>query len=283
MAQYIAKVLSERVNELTVAFDNIKVVTKDATESQSTQEQAPPPQPRNEGKPMRPAPLVRRHTTMAVSMTQETTTGGWEDRAAAFMMKRRSQQTQQVDRNGGDIQQISPPLSPTNTRFIPPSRRSIHSSDHHPQLQRLTSDQNSSESQDILWEFERRKQNPRRGMLVAAAFETYQERWDDLTARIAENQVQPHLTFATFPWPVLRLSHDKLFSEPDDLMVDDIREFVLSPFHSTDKGKESRIREAYVRFHPDKNSRWLAFVLESERERTKRGMDRVNWCLGNLK
>lgn len=283
MAEYIAKILSERVRELTAALESIKVTTKGAEEPQGILDKTPLPQPKSEGRPTRPAPLVRRHTTMAVPATHETTAGGWEDRAAAFMMRRRSQQSQQVNRGAGDLQQVSPPLSPTNTQYIPHSRRSTHLQDHHPNPHRFASDQNTVESQDVLWEFERRKQNPRRGMLIAAAFETYSETWDNLILRANQDQIQPHLTFSTFPWPVLRLSNDPPFSEPTELTMDEVREFVLSPFHSTDKSKESRIREAYVRFHPDKNSRWLGFVLENEREKTKRGMDRVSWCLGNLK
>jgi len=71
--------------------------------------------------------------------------------------------------------------------------------------------------------------------------------------------------------------------DPCELTPEDIREFLLSPYHSPNKPKEVRIREAYLRWHPDKASKWMAGVIPSDRVRVKQGVDRVSWCLNQLK
>jgi len=101
--------------------------------------------------------------------------------------------------------------------------------------------------------------------------------------QIDKADIQPYLTFATVPWPVLRTSSDPPLSNPNEIGIEEMKEFVLSPFHSAEKSKESRIREACMRWHTDKSARWLELVVESERARVKEGVERVNWCLGNLK
>ena len=118
---------------------------------------------------------------------------------------------------------------------------------------------------------------------MAAAWTTHQDSWEDLNTQIGKEDIQPYLTFATVPWPVLRLSSDPQFSDPSEISVEEMKEFVLSPFHSVEKSKESRIRDAYMRWHPDKSARWLELVVKSERGKVKEGVERVNWCLNNLK
>jgi hypothetical protein len=167
--------------------------------------------------------------------------------------------------------------------------------------------------QEVSWEFERSKLNPRRGALIAAAWESYQDAWDDLLAEQSQteykdkddhqidsgpeqhdndvddkdekkgNNSHPYLTFAKIPWPLAQMSHDPPITDPKSINIEGMREFLLSPFHSTDKSKETRIREAYMLWHPDKSTRWLPLVLESEREAVQMGVERVNWCLNNLK
>ena len=252
----------------------------------------------------RPSPpaLVRRHTTTAVGhgpspLTGSTPSGGWEERAAVFMLKRQSQRSameQQNQQQLRDPQQrvISPLPSPTEPMH---RRRISHSPEARPMTGRSTSEKTPGmqhagnrsptqvQDQDVLWELERRRQNPRRGALLTAAWTTYQDSWEDLNARIAKEDIQPYLTFSTVPWPVLRVSSDPQFSDPNEIGIEEMKEFVLSPFHSVDKSKESRIRDAYMRWHPDKSARWLEFVVKSERARVKEGVERVNWCLNNLK
>lgn len=225
-----------------------------------------------------PPILQRRHTTTAASLNlnlKDRPTTGWEERAAAFMLKRRNQQSAMES-------MVHTPM-PRSNPFE--DRRMSRSPEARPAPARSASDQNpgGNHDQDVLWELERRKQNPRRGALIAAGWITYQDSWDELNAQMARNDIQPYLTFATVPWPVLRMSNDPPFKDPSEIRADDVRDFILSPFHSSEKSKESRVRDSYMRWHPDKSSKWLAFVVLSERAKVKEGMEKVNWCLNNLR
>ncbi|KIM27988.1 hypothetical protein M408DRAFT_146774 [Serendipita vermifera MAFF 305830] len=314
IAQFIAKTLSVRLEELQQALNRVKTSSSSSsTDSWGSAPKTPPgTQPANlpdakfkKDMLSRPSPpaLVRRHTTTAVGPSPLMSGtpgggGGWEERAAAFMLKRQSQrsameqQNQQIARDPPRTP-ISPLSSPTESKH---RRQLSHSSDIRPVPGRSTSDKpagmpyggapkspNQAQDQDVLWELERRRQNPRRGALLAAAWTTYQDSWEDLNTRIGEENIEPYLTFATVPWPVLRVASDPQFSDPNEIGIEEVKEFVLSPFHSTNKSKEARIRDAYMRWHPDKSSRWLEFVVKSERGRVKDGVERVNWCLNNLK
>jgi hypothetical protein len=92
----------------------------------------------------------------------------------------------------------------------------------------------------------------------------------------------PFLSMSSIPWPILRIPLD---GEVDycDFTSEDIREFLLSPYHSPNKPKEVRIREAYLRWHPDKAGKWMASVVPSDRVRVKQAVDKVAWCLNQLK
>jgi hypothetical protein len=92
----------------------------------------------------------------------------------------------------------------------------------------------------------------------------------------------PFLSMSSIPWPILRIPLD---GEVDycDLTSEGIREFLLSPYHSPNKPKEVRIREAYLRWHPDKAGKWMASVIPSDRVRVKQAVDKVAWCLNQLK
>jgi hypothetical protein len=283
------KTLNLRIEELQVILATLKQSNSPSETESSTDQPTTPPNiiesPFTTARSMdlspkaaTPSMLQRRHTTTAASFAlnlKERPAVGWEERAAAFMMKRQSQKSAMES-------QVHTPM-PRSNPFE--DRRMSLSPEARPGPARSSSDQNPglNHDRDVLWELERRKQNPRRGALIAAGWITYQDAWDELSARMAENDVRPYLTFSTVPWPVLRVSSDPPFGDPSEITVDDMRDFVLSPFHSTEKSKESRIRDTYMRWHPDKSERWLAIVVPSERTKVKEGIEKVNWCLNNLK
>lgn len=338
IAQFVARTLSQRLEELQKVLTRVKQ-TSSASSSSDSWGSAPKTPPTVEEPTLpdlkfkkeilsRPSPpsLTRRHTTTAVGQASKPFAGespgalGWEERAAAFMLKRQiqrsamEQQDQQQLRDtaqratgpipsltegthhrrhvphASEVRPVHPPR-PVSERSGGPSVAASNPNKHHQhphqhqhhQGQRNQQGQNGAQGQDVLWELERRRQNPRRGALLAAAWATYQDSWEDLNRQIGKDDVQPYLTFATVPWPVLRVSSDPQFSDPTEISVEEMTEFVLSPFHSVEKSKESRIRDAYVRWHPDESARWLEFVVKSERGKVKEGVERVNWCLNNLK
>ena len=137
----------------------------------------------------------------------------------------------------------------------------------------------------------------RKAAMIVSAWNAYTRGWDLITNTLGNNasglnapsspspdapSLPPFLSMSSIPWPILRLPMD---GEVDhcDLTSEDIREFLLSPYHSQDKSKEVRIREAYLRWHPDKAGKWMASVILSDRVRVKEAVDRVSWCLNQLK
>ncbi|CAG8756812.1 12447_t:CDS:2, partial [Acaulospora colombiana] len=101
--------------------------------------------------------------------------------------------------------------------------------------------------------------------------------WDEINTRILSNEVRPYLTFATIPWPVLRLSSDPQLKESNEITLEDTREFLLSPFHSPEKNREGRLRDARIRWSTSRSPSWLAFVVAADRERAL--MQRLFRCL----
>lgn len=137
----------------------------------------------------------------------------------------------------------------------------------------------------------------RKAAVVAPAWNAYTRGWDLITTTLGSGASglntpsspspdvpppPPFLSMTSIPWPILRVPLDGEV-DPCELTPEDIREFLLSPYHSPNKPKEARIREAYLRWHPDKANKWMASVISCDRVRVKQAVDRVAWCLNQLK
>jgi hypothetical protein len=61
-----------------------------------------------------------------------------------------------------------------------------------------------------------------------------------------------------------------------------IREFLLSPAHSSEVSSKDRIRAALRRWHPDKFARLLGLVVESDKEDVADGAGIVVRCLNEM-
>ena len=110
------------------------------------------------------------------------------------------------------------------------------------------------------------------------AWDAYEERWRQLIHR-RETGEKSVLTFATVPWPLLNPP-----SGPDEIIRRVVRGFILSQWHSQDKLPRKRIREALLRWHPDRfASRWLGWVPEGEeRENVRLGVATLAYRLNDL-
>lgn len=117
------------------------------------------------------------------------------------------------------------------------------------------------------------KGHPRK---IAEAWEAYEENWRWLNSQANSNFI---LTFAAMPWPVLNPP-----SEPDSITRKAISNFILSHYHSTSKTRKERLREALLKWHPDRfESRFLQKVPEgTERDRVREGVGNVIRCLNEL-
>lgn len=81
---------------------------------------------------------------------------------------------------------------------------------------------------------------------------------------------RPNQTFASIRWPMI-VQPDT----PDDIKVDKIKKFILSPLHSAKRPHKQRIKDALLRWHPDKFQRVLEKVKPGEREKVLLGADFV--------
>jgi hypothetical protein len=110
------------------------------------------------------------------------------------------------------------------------------------------------------------------------------------------------LRFNDVPWPILLAYGDKpdttgfrahpISVSLDDLTAEHITNFLLSFFgespDSSDsetwkKARKDKLRETFLRFHPDKfEGRLMKFVQEKERQQVKEGLVQVVRVLNGL-
>ncbi|EJD43242.1 hypothetical protein AURDEDRAFT_48038, partial [Auricularia subglabra TFB-10046 SS5] len=86
------------------------------------------------------------------------------------------------------------------------------------------------------------------------------------------------LRWNDIPWPMILPPR-----RAEGLVNGSIANFILSPTHSQGKSPKERLRDALLRWHPDRfESRWLPKCADSEREEIKNGVGFVVRCLNEL-
>ena len=124
------------------------------------------------------------------------------------------------------------------------------------------------------------------------AWESYETRWAQLSKSAPHpggnvtKAAPSRLGFADIPWPVLH--QPTRANDVASLMTESsISSFILSPFHSSTgsvssspsldmKTRKARLREALLRWHPDKMARILVGITaEDERANVKAGAEAV--------
>jgi len=131
----------------------------------------------------------------------------------------------------------------------------------------------------------RRRKRSRERRAQQDAGDDYEARWDTLLS--AGETTGQSLTFRDIPWPchaAYSASDGQRFSL-DDLTIDSISEFLFrsakEPTEVTQKIK--MIREALLRFHPDKfEGRVMGRVLEAEKAKVQEGVGIVVRTLNEL-
>jgi hypothetical protein len=131
----------------------------------------------------------------------------------------------------------------------------------------------------------RQEERTRRAREITNAWRTYEARWGLLSQRQPELGLLSALTFERIPWPVVDVPLDRATTTTTldgMLRPEAICEFLLSSAHSPDVSPKDRIRAALRRWHPDKFSRVLSQVMESERGLVEEGMGIVVRCLNDM-
>ncbi|EJU00530.1 hypothetical protein DACRYDRAFT_53973 [Dacryopinax primogenitus] len=86
------------------------------------------------------------------------------------------------------------------------------------------------------------------------------------------------LGFTDLPWPCYPAP-----LSPEDLKPLPIQRFILSPSHSASQGAKERVRQALLRWHPDKfEGRWMGRCSEGERGEVRQGVRAVVDALGEV-
>jgi hypothetical protein len=123
------------------------------------------------------------------------------------------------------------------------------------------------------------------------AWSIYESRWMLLTfatrsigppptSGVQQTSTAGHLTlsFYDIPWPLLQLPRSC-----HDITAEAIRRFLASEHHTSEKTHRERVKEALLRWHPDRfGSRILEHVREGQRDEVRKGVDIVVRCLNEL-
>jgi len=123
------------------------------------------------------------------------------------------------------------------------------------------------------------------------AWERYDKAWEQLVKSIRPTKTftfrKLSFTFEELPWPVPpRFDTSKPKELPpvtlEDLTCESIDKFILHPAREPGKSRRDKLREAILKYHPDKFSRYLHRVVEGDRARVEEGVIVVTRHLNRL-
>lgn len=109
-----------------------------------------------------------------------------------------------------------------------------------------------------------------RARLIVEAWTEYESRWSSLPTT-------EELDFKTVPWPLVLPP-----KSTDDITQEAIVAFLYSHHHSQDQSRKERIRNAQLRWHPDRFRRFLGRVSETDRAAVEEGVGIVARVLNEL-
>lgn len=147
-------------------------------------------------------------------------------------------------------------------------------------IQARVRERRDSERQAIVEErrrnVEREKEKARRERVQAEramveARNAYESRWAAISAS------SESLGFHDIPWPLLVVP-----TRVADLTPENITSFLLDPVHSSNHSRRERIRNALLRWHPDRFRRVLNRVADPEMGMVEEGVGVVVRCLNAL-
>ncbi|KAF9222549.1 hypothetical protein BS17DRAFT_783022 [Gyrodon lividus] len=116
-----------------------------------------------------------------------------------------------------------------------------------------------------------RREQVRAESAVLEAWNSYESRW------AAVSGSSEPLGFHNIPWPLLAPA-----ARVTDITAENITSFLMHPVHSCKCSRRERIRGALLRWHPDRFSRMLHRVVDSERSAVEEGVGVVTRCLNEL-
>ncbi|KIK67339.1 hypothetical protein GYMLUDRAFT_37437 [Collybiopsis luxurians FD-317 M1] len=107
---------------------------------------------------------------------------------------------------------------------------------------------------------------------VSDGWDKYEKEWASLSAS------SEMLGFSDIPWPVTQTR----LTKPEDITPTAISTFLLSPLHSQNQSRKERIRNAQLRWHPDRFQRVMRRVKEEDKQLVTDGVGIVARCLNDM-
>jgi hypothetical protein len=108
--------------------------------------------------------------------------------------------------------------------------------------------------------------------LIVDAWANYESRWTTLMLS------SDLLDFKTIPWPVTKPA-----SGPVNLTPEAISTFLFSQLHSLQLSRKERIRNAQLRWHPDRFRRLMGRVKAEDKAKVEEAVGIVARCLNDLR
>lgn len=105
---------------------------------------------------------------------------------------------------------------------------------------------------------------------IVDAWDRYESRWSSLPTT-------EELDFKTVPWPLVLPP-----KSTDEITQEAIVSFLYSHHHSQDQSRKERIRNAQLRWHPDRFRRFLGRVSDTDRAIVEEGVGIVARVLNEL-
>ena len=146
--------------------------------------------------------------------------------------------------------------------------------------------------EQVAAEERKRKREEREQWQRRVARQQYDRKWQALLSdRVPSHEGR--LEFINIPWPILdayKTGAPRASICVEDLTEDAIRKFLLPVSAASEqlptddaKGKRDRLREAMLRFHPDKfEGRMMKFVAEGEKDQVREGIAQVVRVINGL-
>lgn len=125
------------------------------------------------------------------------------------------------------------------------------------------------------------------------AWEAYDKAWDRLAMSVRPVKTftfrKVSFAFQDVPWPVLPPLSRRTDADmaPDvqleDITTQNVAHFLLHPHRMPEKSRKEKLRDAVLRYHPDKfEGRILPRIVSEDRARVQEGVSIVMRCLNEL-
>jgi len=107
--------------------------------------------------------------------------------------------------------------------------------------------------------------------LILDAWANYEARWTSMVSSSGP------LEFKRIPWPLIIAPRNT-----NDITRDALVALIFSPLHSQNQSRKDRIRNAQLRWHPDRFRRFIGRVPQKDRAAVEEGVGIVARCLNEL-